>query len=546
MKMTKIALVGLIGGLLSCFSVGCSESAGTNSAARGSGDDDDWAGSDADADADADSDVDVDADADADGDSDDLGGWEEPGNDPPESDTDSGNEFDGGLDGADAAPGTCDTQNEVTLFLSADDSNSMASPVLVRSLINSGEIVPPNRVRVHEFLNYYDFDYPAEPSGKVGVFAQMRSSATVDGGYDLQLAVRAPDRSSATRSRLNLTLSIDTSGSMKNTPLQYIKESCLSIAGSLVSGDVVSVISWSTGQNVLLPARTVSGPNDLQLIDVCNELTASGSTDLSAALKKAYEVATEYRSRDRINRVILFSDGGANAGVTDVNLIAAEADNAEEGAIYLMGVGVGQAGAYHDNLMNIITDAGKGSYIFIDSLEEVHRAFRDRFVQNVDLAALDVQVRLSLPPSFKMFAYYGEEFSSNPENVEPQHLAPNDAMVFHQVVSSCAPDFLIPGEHTLTLRADFIDPINNDKRVSSQSYTLETLLNGDNSALIKGNAIVAYAEAIRRVADFSNAIALDHIDKVLEQVTDASAYLSSDEELNEIASLLTIYRKNFE
>src|SRR6185436_10444577 len=43
------------------------------------------------------------------------------------------------------------------LYISPDDSNSTASPVLVREF---GETAP---VRVWEFLNYYTFDYAPAP-----------------------------------------------------------------------------------------------------------------------------------------------------------------------------------------------------------------------------------------------------------------------------------------------------------------------------------------------------------------------------------------------
>ncbi len=45
-------------------------------------------------------------------------------------------------------------------YLSADDSNSMASPVVVRKMVKAGRYVQPSLVRTYEFLNYYHFDYP--------------------------------------------------------------------------------------------------------------------------------------------------------------------------------------------------------------------------------------------------------------------------------------------------------------------------------------------------------------------------------------------------
>ena len=46
----------------------------------------------------------------------------------------------------------------------------------------------------------------------------------------------------------------------------------------------------------------------------------------------------------RINRVFLVSDGGANLGVTDAEIIGEHAGAHDEDGIYMVGVGVGEAG----------------------------------------------------------------------------------------------------------------------------------------------------------------------------------------------------------
>ena len=166
----------------------------------------------------------------------------------------------------------------------------------------------------------------------------------------------------------------------------------------------------------------VTGPCDATLVRRCAEIEVGGTTDLNAGLETAYRLARQNFRPDRINRVILMSDGGANTGVTDIELIAQNADDAEGESIYLMGVGVSDIEHYRDDLMNAVTDAGRGSYIFIDSTEEALRMFGERFLSNVELAARDVRVELTLPPTFEMLRFHGEQHSGTPRDVEPQHL----------------------------------------------------------------------------------------------------------------------------
>src|SRR5262245_16315947 len=81
-----------------------------------------------------------------------------------------------GQDAGSDAPFLCDGLDQskpAVLYLSADDSNSMASPVLARELIGAGLAPDPAAIRTYEFLNYYRIDYPAPPLGQLSILPQM-------------------------------------------------------------------------------------------------------------------------------------------------------------------------------------------------------------------------------------------------------------------------------------------------------------------------------------------------------------------------------------
>src|SRR5262245_28890486 len=98
-----------------------------------------------------------------------------------------------------------------------------------------------------------------------------------------------------------------------------------------------------------------------------------------------------------------------------------------------MGAGVGDPWNYNDKIMNLVTDAGRGAYVFLDTTGEAKQMFGARLLSNLEIAARNVQVKVTLPPTFKIAEFHGEQISANPEEVEPQHLAMGDAMIFHQV-----------------------------------------------------------------------------------------------------------------
>ena len=106
-------------------------------------------------------------DDDDDGYDDDDATWneEDDGSDePPLDDDDDASDDD---DTTDEEDESCEDSAEepLTWYLSADDSNSQAAPTLARQVIGQGGLLHGG-MRPYEFLNYYDFYFPAAPAGE--------------------------------------------------------------------------------------------------------------------------------------------------------------------------------------------------------------------------------------------------------------------------------------------------------------------------------------------------------------------------------------------
>lgn len=389
----------------------------------------------------------------------------------------------------------CDEETPVVRYLSPDDSNSMSSPVQVREAVLTGYLWGEVSVRKWEFLNYYTFPYEPAPAGDLSLSAALVEDPSLPDGFRLQVAVSSPQADPEHRPPMNLVFSLDTSGSMNGRSIELLKEVCLDVAHSLVEGDVVSVVTWDEDQVVLLESHTVSGPDDEVLVGAVAGLVADGRTNLTAGLEAAYDLAYANYAPDRVNRVILVSDGGANVGLTDQDLIGEYARDQDAEGIYLVGVGVGTMARYNDLLMDTVTDLGKGASVYIPSEEEAWALFVDRFQSTLGVAGRDVQVRLDLPPGFRIARFSGEEVSGDPREVEPQHIAPDDAMVFHQVLQTCAPQIL-EDQTPITVQVTWKDAVTFQDRSLDRTWTWGQLLAQDPSLLWKGAALLDYAEAL--------------------------------------------------
>lgn len=435
-------------------------------------------------------------------------------------------------------------QSPRIFYMSADDSNSMGSPAHARELIHIGFEPNPYRIRTYEFLNYYRIAYTAPEYGKLELYPELETKTDDPAVAEFQLGVRSFD-ALVPRRPMNLVFLIDTSGSMKGPGMDRAKAAVKAIASMLVAGDTVSIIASDTTLDKL-DGHSVTGPNDPMLLSHLDTLKTGGKADLYTALGDAYTLAKKYDNESLMSRVILISDGGVNAGVTSTDLIKDKSADADKEGIYLIGVGTGPALSYDDQLMNDVTDAGRGAYVYLDSVEEATRIFTERFDETMDVAARNVQVEVTLPWYFKVKGISTEEISEKP--VTAQHLAPNDAMVFNLEITACDPS-VYDLEDNVRIRAFWKTRVGNLDQVTEANVPLKSLKSSIAPALPKGRAIVAFAEALKGCESNtqSNGPCVTEADR--KQITKEKLALArnlsvaanpsgNDPELNEIISLI--------
>ncbi|MGB1699151.1 MAG: hypothetical protein ACPHRO_04290, partial [Nannocystaceae bacterium] len=205
----------------------------------------------------------------------------------------------------------------------------------------------------------------------------------------------------------------------------------------------------------------------------------------------------------------------------------------EGDGIYMVGVGVGIA-YYNDELMDAVTDAGKGASVYIADNSDAWERFGARFENTMMVAARNVQVRIDLPPGFEITKFSGEEFGADPTEIEPQHIAPNDAMVFNQDIETCAPDLATDSDE-FTVIVTWEDVVTKEPRATSRTYTFGDLkAAGAGKNMLKGNALTAYTEALIAYKDYDNSL----MSAAIAAVDEALVANPTDADLLEIRSIL--------
>lgn len=379
------------------------------------------------------------------------------------------------------------------LYMSSDDSSSMGSPAIARDYLEAGLAPPMDLIRPWEFLNYYRVRFPAPEKPTLGIHANF--APTEGGDYRLQIGVQAFQPA---RPKMALTFVVDTSGSLVGEGIAREQEAIVAIAGQLAKGDRVSFVTWANDGEILLQDHEIEGPNDPALLATTEALLPGGGSDLHAGLMRGYALAAAMADEEtRLSRVVLMSDGGANVGVVDKDAIALAAKNGDDKGIYLIGIGIGPATGYSDALMNTVTDAGRGAYVFLDSEGEAQEILGDRFDEVMDIAARSVRVKVTLPSYFEFKEFNGELVSSDPSKVPPQHLAPGDSMIFDQILK-LSPGGALCANDAITVETLWENPFLHKSEAPTHATWSSAIkdIEGETWQLLKSEAVVRYARML--------------------------------------------------
>lgn len=231
-----------------------------------------------------------------------------------------------------------------------------------------------------------------------------------------------------TRRNWNLFLCVDVSGSMEGEKLDFTIEALNQMLAHLKSGDRITLTTFSSEASNILVDLEYS-ENEDSIRSAFSALRAGGGTNMIAGLNNSYNLAQSNFEEGMLHRVILFGDGSANVGETDLEAFnRLTRINGQEG-IYLSGVGVGMN--YSFERMDALTDAGKGAHIFLPNREEVDIIFGDYFPKLVEVAADAIAIEATLPEGLRLSGFSGEEVSFNPnERLQNIVLATGDDLTF--------------------------------------------------------------------------------------------------------------------
>ncbi|MFO0761616.1 MAG: VWA domain-containing protein [Byssovorax sp.] len=194
------------------------------------------------------------------------------------------------------------------------------------------------------------------------------------------------------RPPINISLVVDTSGSMEGDAIKDARAASLALVDALAEGDRLSVVSFNSDTELLVPSTLLDKDSIATVKSRIEAMKARGTTDLAGGLRAGLTEVQKGFQQSGVNRVVLLGDGVPN----DPGPIPALAQEAAQRRIPVTVMGLGLD--YNETLMNTIAQTSGGHYHFIKESSKVASVFTDEVLRLKRVVARNTVFRVTPGP----------------------------------------------------------------------------------------------------------------------------------------------------
>jgi len=223
----------------------------------------------------------------------------------------------------------------------------------------------------------------------------LRAAVCSERSTTLDVLVRitppAPEKT-IERPQLNLGLVIDRSGSMGGKKIEYARQAASYAIEQLLPSDRVSITIYDDQIETLVPSTLATHKS--HLLQQIKKISARNSTALHAGWVQGGIQVSQHLNPEHLNRVILLSDGLANVGETNPDVIASDVNGLTKRGVSTTTMGIGDD--YNEDLLEAMARSGDGNYYYIQSPEQLPSIFQQELLGL--MATVGTNVTLGIEP----------------------------------------------------------------------------------------------------------------------------------------------------
>src|SRR5690606_383898 len=180
--------------------------------------------------------------------------------------------------------------------------------------------------------------------------------------------------------------------------------------------DILSLVVYESGVEVVFPASRL-GDRRREVRRLIERIETGGSTALYGGVEEGSRQLREFLGRERINRVLLLSDGIANVGPSDNRSIADLGRRIAREGMSVTTIGLGSD--YNETLMTALAEASDANYYHIADVETLPEVFEKELGELQSIVAREIVIEIRCPEGVKPIRFLGRpgELKSPTESV---------------------------------------------------------------------------------------------------------------------------------
>jgi Ca-activated chloride channel family protein len=222
----------------------------------------------------------------------------------------------------------------------------------------------------------------------------------------LEAVARSGGGGNGARLPLNLGVVIDRSGSMYDERrLEFVVEAVKFLAGNVAPEDKVAVIAFADKAQVMLHPEQIHDRSAVKrALDDVDLLEIGGGTQMALGMRAAIEEVKRNLAADRLNRVLVLTDGQTYEETACIDLAN---QNRDQMSFSAMGVGV----EFNEKLLMRISQDSHGKYHFIGDAQEIPNIFEDELAGLRAVTVRNGRIEVTLSQGVQV----REAFRASPE-----------------------------------------------------------------------------------------------------------------------------------
>ena len=197
----------------------------------------------------------------------------------------------------------------------------------------------------------------------------------------------------------NFALVLDRSGSMDGQKMEHMKEAAGYVVDHLNDRDLLSITIFDDQVETLVPSQSAQNREEIKA--KLEKVLARGGTQISDGLKAGLEEARKGYAKDRVNRILLLTDGRT---WDDEPACLALADEAGKQGIAITGIGLGDD--WNEKLLLQVAERSRGNSHWIQNPIAILDVFQQEVEGIRSVVATNLRLLARMSPGVRPIKVY--------------------------------------------------------------------------------------------------------------------------------------------